>query len=322
MQYNKKIKVVNLCVMKFNSLKITLCFLLFVLLIGSAYTQSFFNYAVSLNKSRRNFAWITEGAGAVSSITLLNAVWYKNYPRSPLHSFNDNHEWLQMDKVGHAMTSYYIGLSGIEVMKWSGMKSKPAALFGGALGLVYLTGVEVLDGTSAHWGFSWGDMMANTGGFLLCSGQEFLWHEQRIKLRVSAHKTSFAYYRPNVLGSSTLERFLKDYNGQTYWLSLNIKSFFFKDIERFPAWLNLAVGYGAEEMIAGSTDSDFCTQNPDLCGALSPYRQWYMSLDVDLTKVEWKRKVFKTIFGSIGWIKFPAPTIEFGKGTKFYWLYF
>lgn len=299
------------------------CIILVCLIGQQLSAQKIFEYSDTLNKTRRNWVWITEGVGATSSIFLLNAVWYKNYPRSPLHSFNDNHEWLQMDKVGHAMTSYYIGLAGNEVMKWSGVEQKKAVLYGSTLGLVYLTGVEILDGTSAHWGFSWGDMMANASGTILVGGQELLWGEQRFKMKVSSHKTTYSLYRPNVLGSTTIERMLKDYNGQTYWLSMNIKSMFFKGVEKFPTWLNLAMGYGAEEMVSGSEDSDFCAQNSDLCGALHPYRQWYLSLDIDLTKIEWKHKALKTLFGSFGWIKFPAPTIEFGNGSsKFYWLYF
>lgn len=298
--------------------------LIFLLLLSFyGRSQSLFEYADSLNKPRRNWVWGVEGVGATSSIYLLNSVWYKNYPRSPLHSFNDNKEWLQMDKVGHAMTSYYIGLVGTEMMKWSGVESRRSVLFGSTLGLVYLAGVELLDGTSAAWGFSWGDMIANASGTGLVAVQELLWQEQKIKVKVSSHLTTYAFYRPNVLGSTTLQRMLKDYNGQTYWLSMNLKSLFFDRYEKFPGWLNVAVGYGAEEMVAGSPDADFCIQNPDLCGALHPYRQYYLSLDVDLTRVQWKRKFFKAVFGSIGWIKFPAPTLELGGGnTKFYWLYF
>jgi hypothetical protein len=36
----------------------------------------------------------------------------------------------------------------------------------------------------------------------------------------------YAQYRPNVLGSSLAEQILKDYNGQTYWLSVNLHSFY------------------------------------------------------------------------------------------------
>ncbi len=42
---------------------------------------------------------------------------------------------------------------------------------------------------------------------------------------------------------------LKDYNGQSYWLSFNVFSFL--DIEKIPKWLYLSLGYGGEGMISG-----------------------------------------------------------------------
>ena len=43
------------------------------------------------------------------------------------------------------------------------------------------------------------------------------------------------------LGSTHLERALKDYNGQTYWLSLNIKSLFNLNDTYFPEWLSFSL---------------------------------------------------------------------------------
>jgi hypothetical protein len=45
---------------------------------------------------------------------------------------------------------------------------------------------------------------------------------KRITPKFSFHTTQYAQYRPNVLGSSLAEQILKDYNGQTYWLSVNL----------------------------------------------------------------------------------------------------
>jgi hypothetical protein len=64
--------------------------------------------------------------------------------------------------------------------------------------------------------------------------------------------------RPNVLGENFLQQTLKDYNGQTYWLSINVASFL-SDDTRFPKWLNVAVGYGADGLIGG-TENKFLVQ--------------------------------------------------------------
>ena len=62
--------------------------------------------------------------------------------------------------------------------------------------------------------------------------------------KFSFHTTKYASLRPNVLGSSLSEEIFKDYNGQTYWLSVNLHSFF--KSSKLPKWLNLAAGYGAD----------------------------------------------------------------------------
>lgn len=283
--------------------------------------NNFFDHSDSLNKRRRNGVIITESLGAISSLALLNEVWYKPHKTSNFHFFNDGSEWLQMDKFGHTTTSYYIGIASIETLKWSGIKKNKAILFGGSIGLIYLSGVEILDGYSDKWGFSWYDMLANSSGSILAIGEELLWNEQRIKLKYSFHFTKYPTYRPNLLGSNKVEQLLKDYNGQTYWASINIKSFL-KEQSHFPRWLNFAIGIGAEEMVSGEENSKWCNNN-SVCDNLNRYRQAYLSLDLDLTQIHYKRKIFKTIFGTFGFIKIPSPTIEFSKHKVIgHWLYF
>lgn len=298
-------------------------FFLYLMTAYEVYSQPpLFDYSDTLNTKRRNAIIGAETFGAVSSLVLLNEIWYKNHARAPFHVFDDNAEWLQMDKAGHMMTSYYLGLAGCEMLKWSGVTTKKSAIYGGALGLFYLSGVELLDATSAQWGFSWGDMAANALGTGVVIGQELIWQEQKIKLKVSTHYSPYASIRPEVLGKNFGERLLKDYNGQTYWLSGNIHSLFLKESSKFPRWINFAIGYGAEEMITGTPDAEYCQTHP-ICNDYDRYRQYYLSLDIDLTKVHWKKQWLRTLFGSFGFIKIPFPAVEFSnQGSKMRWLYF
>ena len=245
----------------------------------------------------------------------LSQAWYKDIPKSSFHFFNDNEEWLQMDKMGHTMTSYYIGKGGYEVLRWSGVSEKKATWYGGGLGMVLLTSVEVLDGFSSDWGFSTGDMLANTSGSMLFIGQQLAWHEQRILLKYSFHTTDYASLRPNVLGSNLSEQWLKDYNGQTYWLSANIASFL-GDETQFPKWLNVAVGYGADGLLGGH-DNVFETDGVtyDFTGT-ERVRQFYLSLDVDLTRIKTKSRFANAVLGAFGFIKFPFPAIAFNSNGK------
>lgn len=269
----------------------------------------------TLNSSRRNGVVISQATLSATALVGLNEMWYKDYERSGFHFKNDNSDWLQMDKAGHVFSSYHLGRMSSELLQWSGVSREQSVLYGGGFGLVFLTAVEVFDGTSSEWGFSWGDVAANTSGTLLYLSQEWLWQEQRIIPKFSFHTTHFSAIRPEVLGSSFNEQLMKDYNGQTYWLSFNLNSFI--QWKSLPQWLNLAVGYGAEGMISGNNTYVF---QPEI----ERYRQFYFSFDVDLSRIETKSKFLKTLFSTINFIKIPTPTIEFNSPRKaqFHWFYF
>lgn len=274
-----------------------------------------------VNKKRIALIVGTEATLYAGSLIGLNELWYKNYPRSSFHFFNDNKEWLQMDKVGHVITAYYVGRVGIDFLKWGGMERKKAIWYGGMLGSVYQTTIEVLDGFSTEWGFSTGDFAANTAGSLLAISQELLWDEQRIVLKYGFQKSRYAVYRPNLLGKNLNENLLKDYNGQTYWLSVNPSSFMSKSTG-FPQWLNIAIGYGADGMTGGYTNPP-ATDDYGNSITFERYRQFYLSLDVDLTRIKTRSAFLKTICTVIGFIKIPAPALEFNKyGVKGQWIGF
>ncbi|HEU4495547.1 MAG TPA: DUF2279 domain-containing protein [Flavobacterium sp.] len=280
--------------------------------------QEFLAPSDTLDISRRNTVAISETAVLGGALLGLSQLWYKDYKKSEFHVKNDNASWLQIDKAGHAYSSYHIGRFSSEALGWSGVSKKSQLIYGSALGFVFLSAVEVMDGYSAEWGFSWGDVAANASGTALYVSQELLWKEQRIVPKFSFHQTPYAGARPEVLGKSLSEEILKDYNGQTYWLSANIHSFF-KD-SKIPAWVNVAVGYGAEGMIT----ADDALVNTIFLPEKKRTRQFYLSLDVDLTKIKTGNHFLKTFFSVFNAIKIPAPALEFKQsgGLKGHLLYF
>ncbi|MBO6057498.1 MAG: DUF2279 domain-containing protein [Bacteroidales bacterium] len=298
--------------------------LLAILLIFSVLSASSQDTLRDPAKVKRNVKIVvgTELALYAVSMTGLYFAWYADYPQSNFHFYNDNGEWMQMDKIGHGVTSYLVGSFGYEMLRDAGLDEKRSIWLGGTLGLAFLTTVEVFDGFSSEWGFSWGDMAANTLGAGLFIGQQFLWHEQRITLKYSFHTTEFADYRPDVLGSNFLQQTIKDYNGQTYWASFNFKSLFLNKESKFPAWLNFAFGYGATGMTGGYENALEHNGKP------IPYydrkRQFYFSLDVDFTKIPTNNKVLKYTFKVLNIFKLPFPTLEYNTGNQWvwHWIYF
>ena len=289
--------------------------LFFLLLSLTLFSQnsSFYEKSDTLNIKRRNAIIISEGIVLSGALISLNELWYKNYPQRNFHFKNDYNQWKQMDKVGHFMTSYYGGKLGMDALNWAGVSKKNQLIYGAGIGFVFLSAVEILDDFSEEWGASNSDVIANAAGTGFLIGQELLWKEQRISVKYSFHQTNFAKQRPAILGENYFQQTLKDYNGQTYWLSANIWSFNKKST--IPKWLNIALGYGAEGMLYGNTTTP--TLN-------TPYRQFYLSLDVDLTKIKTNSEFLKSVFSVINFIKIPAPTIEIDtKGkVRFHYLYF
>ena len=273
-----------------------------------------------LHKNRLYWVAGIEGSLWAGSLVALNYAWYKDYNSGNFHSFDDSQEWMQVDKFGHLTTTYYLGKIGYDMLRWSGVSEKRSILYGGSLGFFYMTSIELLDARSKGWGFSWSDMAANAIGSGLFMGQQALWGEQRMFMKYSFHTTQYAQYRPDLLGSSLAEQMVKDYNGHTYWLSTNIYSFLDKN-SRFPKWLNIAVGYGAEGMLGGFENPDKVDGVP--VPEFDRYRQYYISLDVDLTRIRTRSKFLRGVLNVLSFIKVPMPTVEFSeKGTKFYALYF
>ena len=251
-------------------------------------------------------------------------LWYKQYPLEKFHFFNDNKEWLQMDKVGHSFSCYYEGVTGIEMMKWAGYSKKQYSIIGGSYGFLIQTGVEVLDGFSAGWGASVGDIAANTFGASLAISQSLAWDEQRIWMKYSYSASPYAQVRPNVLGSNFPERVLKDYNGHTQWLSANVNSFL-KEDTKWPKWLNIAVGYGADGMLGGH-DNTYTIDGVyyDKTAVYTRARQFHLSPDIDLTRIPVHKKGLRTALFMLNCLKFPMPALEYhtNEGMKAHWIHY
>ncbi|HEU5366537.1 MAG TPA: DUF2279 domain-containing protein, partial [Hanamia sp.] len=200
------------------------------------------------NKKRISLVTIANIVGYGGTLVGLNAIWYAKYPRSGFHFFNDDAEWQQMDKVGHVYSAYTESRASVEAWRWAGLSRKKSIWIGGLSGVAYQSIIEILDGFSSQYGFSPGDFTANIIGSAAFISQELSWNEQKIQLKFSFHRKNYGEpdldKRADVLyGKTEIERFIKDYNGQSYWASANIQSFFPET--KLPRWLNISIGYGA-----------------------------------------------------------------------------
>ena len=266
--------------------------------------------------------------GYGGAMTGLYNAWYKQFPQSSFHTFNDWGEWKQMDKVGHFYSAYIEGRGSMELWKWAGVEKRKRIWIGGLSGAAYQTVIETLDGFSKQWGWSWGDFAANVAGSSLLIAQELGWDEQRISLKLSYHNSNYsdpqlANRSAQLFGHHTSSRFLKDYNGQTYWASIALAPFLKNS--NWPKWLNVGIGYGASGLMGG-----FENLSTDPTGIilfdrrdLPRYRQWYIAPDINWEKIKTNKKGVRLLFTVLNAFKIPAPTFEYSQGKfKFHTLYF
>lgn len=288
-------------------------FKFFILLLLSVNQCLFAGDSLSVLKKRKLTLGISSVALTTGSLVYLNQAWYQQYNTSKFHTFNDNDEWYQMDKYGHTFTTYQTGRLMMNAMEWAGYSKKNQLLVGGLSGFAYMSAIEVMDGYSSGWGFSWGDMAANSLGSGLAIGQKALWNEQRIQLKFSFYTSGYANYRTDLLGKSFATQILKDYNGQIYWLSINPSSFIKKE-NKFPKWLNVAFGYGANGMLGARYNNILVEDEDGNTQFFNRYQQGYFSLDVDLTRIKTKSKLLKSVFSCLNIIKIPFPNLELSEG--------
>jgi hypothetical protein len=263
-------------------------------------------------------------------------------------SFNDWGEWNQMDKLGHIYSCYIESKWTYDLFRWAGVKEKHAIWVGMVVGNMWQLSIELNDGFQKKWGFSWGDMLMNASGSLLFGIQQYVWHDQRINMKMSAFPVNYSKYNDPLIkeradklyGTSFTESLLKDYNAMTLWWSVSPGAFIRNPKSKFPKCLQVSFGYGAAGMLGGykniwnkndlSGDQDLENVDPtDLIDRTEIQRlqRFYFSFDIDWTKLPVKKHWAKGLMKVLNVIKLPAPAIEFnnnknGSKVAWHWLKF
>ena len=238
-------------------------------------------------KDSLNTKFIVYSTGIyTASVIVLGHVWYGKFEHSRFHFFNDGSEWLQMDKTGHAFSAYHINR-----ILHNNINDKNLFLSAG-LTQLYMGGIEILDAMQSDWGFSCWDIIANISGSSIFILKEK--YKLPFTLKFSFYPTGLAGKNPSLLGNNLAEQIIKDYNSQTYWLSIDLskKSIFTIDL-----------GYSADGLIGGR-------KNPKPYENIKRIRQFYISAGINLYKIKTRSKFLKQLFNAVNIIKIPFPAVE------------
>lgn len=275
----------------------------------------FFQPAPSLHKGRIIGLSSSLGVAYTGAMIGLNQIWYKDVPKTSFQFFNDAKEWQQVDKMGHVHTAYFESVWATKMLKWSGVSHKKASIYGALMGFTFQSSIEIFDGFSEKWGWSWSDIGANAIGSGLALAQNLAWGEQRIRTKYSFHQVAHADAQlleraQNLYGENKIERLIKDYNGLAIWVSVTPTAFM-KNPQR-AKWLALSVGYMGGDMYGGfdntweDNDGNLVNRND-----VEQYRRFFLSMDVDFERIQTNKHGLKTLFTVLNIVKVPFPAMEF-----------
>jgi len=293
----------------------------------------FFENSKEYNRSRVLTASIGIGATYAATSIWWSAAWYSKYERDKFKFFDDSKEWLQMDKAAHIFNAYFLSKWAHNTYRWAGVDKKHAPWIGMVIGNLWQLSIEINDGFSKEWGFSWSDIGANLTGTAIFGLQQYLWNDQKFNIKISAAPVKYPKElrarTDQLYGTTFGELVLKDYNAMTFWLNASPGAFIQNPDSKFPKWISVSFGYSGTGMLGGFNNIwcgepgtsmvDCPTEQIIDRSDIRRVRQYYLSLDIDFTKIPTNKPALKTFFELINIIKVPFPAVEFRSDGKVKW---
>jgi len=240
-------------------------------------------------------------------------VWYTK-ETTVFHSLDFSEDWgknQQMDKFGHFTDAYFTSDLTGKIYRWSGVSGNSSVWFGALTGWLWMLEIEISDAFMADWGFSWGDMLANTAGSAFYVLQQFNYDALGgINPKFSWHKSeAWKEMRYNTDPQALIE----DYEGLTFWLTVNPHHYFPDSWKKsYSDWLApFGLGFGISAKDIGI--------NP-----WGGYKEYFVGLDVDLRKLPiWgNSNLAKFITSEVNILRMPLPTIRFSSEGVWFGFYF
>jgi uncharacterized protein YfiM (DUF2279 family) len=272
---------------------------LFLTRVGISQVDTNFIFRKTLNYSAKSLIYL-------GFTYEMSQQFFSSPHTSKFHLRQDWQTWRGLDKFFHSYGSYQMTSMFYQLNKWSGIPKNRALNLAFLESTLFSTTKEYCDGRVDVGGWSWYDIGMNLSGNSLFYFQEKIFKKQIIQFKYSYTNSGLQHYNPSTLGTSWKNYWLKDYNGETFWLSTSLGNLNLTHNK----WLKpiaFCLGYGANNLIY---EFDNKTIN------LNRYSQFYLGLDIDLTQIETKNKFLKTTFFLLNRFRIPLPSVEFSSEGK------
>jgi len=246
-----------------------------------------------------------------------NTIWKETGPFRILEDW----QWTWgLDKAGHFFGGYATSYFFTEILLGIGFSWELGTITGAALGLLYTSYVEVLDGFSKDFGFSPTDFYADFAG----AGFHLLQYYIPV---LQNFNPKFMYVNPAWIGEKHRmphDSFIDDYSAQTFWLSVNVHNLLPEKAKPFwPDWLELTLGYGVFSLCAPGSGCNTDISIP-FSDAAYGNRSLLIGLDYNLVKLLPDGGSFwNWVKQSINMFRLlPAPALQISdRGTNFYLMF-
>lgn len=256
--------------------------------------------------------------GAIAVVDFAGYNQLKNLWYTQRHSYwhtldfaEDFRKYRWMDKFGHAMDAYFVSDLTAKAYRWSGVSGNSSVLLGALTGWLWMMQIEVSDGFFLEWGYSWGDVLANTFGagfYILQQNNNELFGGLHPK--ISYHKSEAWKQAKYIKVPGSI---IDDYEGMTFWLGVNPYHYFPESLKAsYPKWLapiGIAFGYGAKGI------------------GIDPQggrHEFFVGLDIDISKIPIGEDsgLVKFLKSEFNFIHLPLPAVRISPSGVWYGLYF
>lgn len=231
--------------------------------------------------------------------------WWKDN-RAPFHFREDLRYGLHVDKIGHFWGAAVLAEVIRSALEWACLSERDALLLGAGGSLLFQTFIEVEDGFS-KWGFDRVDFLSNVAGTAWPIARYYFPILHNVDLKFSYHPSPLLHQSGGTGFPGQKHLIMDDYEGQTFWLSVNVNDALPKAIEPYwPDFLRFALGYGARDIKRKYA-----------------YRVYFVAVDYDVSKIiPNDTPLLRTINKFLSYIHLPAPAVQIHPTTIWYGLYF
>ncbi len=274
-------------------------FLLILLFCQTTFAQTFEKDSINTNRLLL-VGGLSTGA-FVYAYGIQNNMWWKG-EKTNFHT-NWTQDWnasLGADKIGHFYFGNLVSTIYKNAFHWIGFTKRNSLLYAGLFTLTYQTFLEIRDGFSKQYGFSWGDFAANSLGSMYLFIQDSYPELQNFNFKIS-------YFPSQRFKNGSNAYIMDDYESTYHWLSIDVDKLLPGNWDKyFPDFINLAFGHSVN----------------GLNNLKNANHEFYFGIDWDLQSIQSESELLNSFIEIINKYHLPAPTIKVYPNIVWYGLKF